>query len=427
MAARLQWLILQRNLRARAATHLLMAACLALAGCATEQCPPGTIQSDQICRQAPPKDEALPVQGKPRAPVKSCDDPEGCLDGGTSKPMASAKKRDGTACEADEDCQSGHCTGSVCCSSGDCCSEATDCPRKYTIAPSCDSPESCQGERSIPVCNDSVCESMRVEDDSACDHSIIATKCGDQPDITCTGATDQARPERCAPASTASSKPASDDAASMPMSGMSGGDSEKADPDAKPAPMPMPAPMPTPTPTPMPEEMKRAAGESCTQASQCATGFCGSGICCSSGRCCKSDADCRGLPTCDTTTCLGYNNDGMCVDHSCRPAPPTPNNAICARRMAHSCGGNVDVLCGGDGVAPPECKTSCGGGHSDCKPRYACGYDQKCHIGCRSSADCGPNRVCNAITCEPACKADGGCADPDKVCNGGGFCVSATP
>ncbi len=102
---------------------------------------------------------------------------------------------DGADCTVPDDCLSDHCQNGFCCAAGDCCAAAADCPETYAAAALCDEPATCQGTRSDAVCNAaSNCESLTVDDDSACDSALVVSECGLYPTVTCSGAADQTPP-----------------------------------------------------------------------------------------------------------------------------------------------------------------------------------------------------------------------------------------
>lgn len=62
----------------------------------------------------------------------------------------------------------------------------------------CVAPGLCQGVRGEPVCSGGSCSTIAVDDDSACDSSVVADNCGLFVSVVCTGAADQPGPPPCA-------------------------------------------------------------------------------------------------------------------------------------------------------------------------------------------------------------------------------------
>jgi hypothetical protein len=101
---------------------------------------------------------------------------------------------DGAACavEGDVSCKSGHCDRGLCCREGSCCATAADCPDSYRSAAACtvNGPTTdCQGTRRDATCQDSVCGSMTVPDDSGC--NALARDCGAFDAVVCGAGSDQ--------------------------------------------------------------------------------------------------------------------------------------------------------------------------------------------------------------------------------------------
>ena len=215
---------------------------------------------------------------------------------------------------------------------------------------------------------------------------------------------------------------------------------------------------------------KRARGQSCTNANQCATNRCVDSVCCEStcdGMCrsCASgtcepirsaeEAQCQGTHWCDATgecrmvagsACSGTCPGGfVCVDGTCRT--PLPLGAAC----------EVDAACASnqcaDGVC---CESACLGPCRKCRADGRCEYlptgseeagdcpaqDQVCGPGgecigtngtvCESSADCASGFCVDGVCCDSACDgvceqcASGTCEGvvgaPDETCVAPSIC-----
>lgn len=95
----------------------------------------------------------------------------------------------GDACDEPSDCSVGlQCNNGFCCAGGECCSTASDCPfATYGVAPFCQIPGQCSGQRFDPQCTAAnICSlnPVPVADDSGCD-GTLANNCGAFPDIVC--------------------------------------------------------------------------------------------------------------------------------------------------------------------------------------------------------------------------------------------------
>ena len=97
----------------------------------------------------------------------------------------------GQVCFFAEQCLSNYCGNGFCCASGDCCSVNGDCSA-LAQPPTCDDSASCQGSLVDGVCSGVFqCGQQIVNDDSACDTTIMSQDCGPYPPIYCSGAVDQ--------------------------------------------------------------------------------------------------------------------------------------------------------------------------------------------------------------------------------------------
>lgn len=138
-------------------------------------------------------------QSQPRCPV-SCDGDDACdpgahCEGGECVPNAVS----GTPCQSQSECASGNCVAGFCCDTDNCCTVDTDCDAaKYSKAVTCDAKETCQGSSGIAVCQNGRCGTKRVEDDSACNESVVANECSGGAKVYCRGGREQSTPPACA-------------------------------------------------------------------------------------------------------------------------------------------------------------------------------------------------------------------------------------
>jgi hypothetical protein len=280
----------------------------------------------------------------------------------------------GSPCTEDRECRSGHCGNGFCCASGDCCAVLADCPALYSAQPTCDDPATCQGTRVDAACHNHRCEAIVVDDDSACDTSVIADECGLFVAVRCTGASQQLPPvcpETC---------------------------SRHADCD--------PGAHCDEVCVPNLED-----GSLCDEREQCISGHCGNGFCCSDGDCCVVPDDCpddfRRASVCDDAgTCQGTRIDATCEEFVCGSEVVSDDSGCGLGVLALQCGLFGDVYCSGSEIqTPPTCPT-----------------------GCESDADCAEGAHCDGVVCV-ANFVDGAACDEGRQCRSGhcqnGFCCSA--
>ncbi len=401
----------------------------------------------------------------------------------------------------DLDCLSGHCRNGYCCNPGplglnDCCpggewpvppngsdpnlikqdpnwlSAQAVCPAQYKEAPVCDpDPEpdqgdfvnACQGHRYDANCVDHVCTKTYVDDDVACDASVMSNRCGLfiseycgddgpyppgaqtapncltsclQPGSSCTQHSQCGQSARC-------------------VNGKCENDS-LCDPNAH--------------CDVDPQNSQNsvciadlADGAQCDENSDCVSGHCQNGYCCQAGDCCPTNDPAGALkcpasytvsPSCNqSSTCDGERKDPVCVNYMCGQIT-VQDDCACGGLMAFNCGLYVPQFCASapnppDPDAPPgactqspfpmpandpnknawespkpECPTSCLIQNSSCTKHSDCPYG-----GCNLAAGkCEDDRMClDVANCDPdsenpsnsICKADlpyGYPCDEDRDC-----------
>lgn len=177
---------------------------------------------------------------------------------------------------------------------------------------------------------------------------------------------------------------------------------------------------------------KRAAGQLCTSASQCGSGFCSPDGRCCDGACTGSCEACNGLNT------VGGAPAGTCaaIQFGGRPAA---GHTDCAGDAVGACAGACDgvqaVTCSYPTV---ECRglsctagtqtnaASCSAGSCPavvtvpCVP-YVCG-PAACLTACSTAADCAANRYCDGSSQCVAKQGDGATCTADDQC-GNGHCA----
>ena len=80
------------------------------------------------------------------------------------------------------------------CEEEDCCDSPSDCEDRFGQDPVCINPAACQGTRMDAPCIDNTCGSQSVDDDSACDGSVVALDCAPYAAVYCNGNIDQMAP-----------------------------------------------------------------------------------------------------------------------------------------------------------------------------------------------------------------------------------------
>ncbi|MBK7155104.1 MAG: putative metal-binding motif-containing protein [Sandaracinaceae bacterium] len=288
----------------------------------------------------------------------------------------------GTSCDEDSDCAGAHCQNGFCCASGDCCAVAANCPASYGAASTCNTAATCQGTRSDATCNASFqCATQTgVADDTGCGVLAIANTCGFFPSVTCNASADQV-PPMC---TTGCFSDADCD-------GNAHCDAGACLPDL-------------------------SDGNSCDEASDCLSSYCGNGFCCSGGDCCASAGNCPASyaspATCaDPATCQGTRANAVCTGNVCGTQANVPDDSACnAGVEASDCGPYPSRYCNGlaSQVAP-----LCGG---SCSGNGQCDVDAHCSGGlCVPDLPNGGN-----------CALTGAVACQSGLCNNGFCCTSGT-
>ena len=185
---------------------------------------------------------------------------------------------------------------------------------------------------------------------------------------------------------------------------------------------------------------KLKAGQACTAASQCVSGFCADGVCC--------NAACAGA--CEA--CAETSSKGTCVAVS---GAPRTGRAACTG-AGTTCGGSCDgtnrASCGYPGATTSCRSASCTSGTAtlaaSCTGAGACPAAQTvncapntcsgtaCAGGCSSTQPCAGSNYCSGGTCVPKKGNGGACggatectsgACVDGVCCSVAACASARP
>ena len=322
------------------------------------------------------KDQTAPIC------AETCASDVECLEGFHCDGTCQLDVGDGGPCDEDSDCSSEHCQGDFCCVDGDCCAAASDCPEGYSAPPICEDAVTCQGSRVDATCDDAMCGSAGVDDDSACDAGVEAQGCGPFVAVYCAGGEGQAPPQcplTCAVDAQCDAAAHCDGTCVVDV------------PD----------------------------GGGCDEASDCLSGHCEGGLCCApGGDCCNAPADCPegygAAATCDfKATCQGTKDKAICVGHVCATQPDVADDSACTTAVeAKGCGPFPAVYCAG-GVAQDEplCADGCGG-HGDCDVAAWCD-GAVCQPDLPDGGSCGEDAQCVSGHCQ------------NGFCCGGGDCCAA--
>ena len=303
---------------------------------------------------------------------------------------------DGDVCNEDSDCMSGHCANGSCCQFGTCCQAADDCPASFSAAAHCVSPASCQGNRTVAVCEGNQCGSVVLEDDSGCTVDTVALTCGNYADMNCAGGPDQPAPA-CSPGCDAD---------------------EQCDPGTHCDDVCI---------------VDLADGEPCDEDGDCDSGHCGNGFCCAKGDCCDTLVDCPPqytvVPVCTAVAeCQGQRLDATCNASVCASEAVQDDSACADGMLADGCGAYPAVFCTGSmDQSAPSCAQWCvtdedcdEGAHCDgiCVGNLPagsyCNEDSDCLTGHCDHGICCSNGDCclTAAACPSQYKAYASCDEP---------------
>lgn len=133
-------------------------------------------------------------QSEPLCP-SWCFDNDQCQSGFHCDQVCVLDLANGSPCDEESDCLSGHCQNSFCCDTGDCCGQAIDCNTLIWAEPSaCSDPSNCQGFRRDALCVGARCtKSDPIADDSGC-LLAIADTCDAYTNVVCSANIVQIKP-----------------------------------------------------------------------------------------------------------------------------------------------------------------------------------------------------------------------------------------
>ncbi len=299
----------------------------------------------------------------------------------------------GEECGESDECISNYCANGYCCDGpGDCCAIGANCPLSYTSAPQCDDIATCAGHRVDATCDNFICGSAQVDDDSGCEGEH-AHECGCYLPLICTDDVEQPLP-------------------TCPVDCVDEVNDAECDAECHCDPVGCEADYPD--------------GEACDEDSDCISSYCAdNGFCCTligdESSCCSTADDCpdEGFvvpPTCDNwTECQGHRDDKGCANSICVADTIEDDTACDASQEANDCGWYLGIYCDGtlDQLAP-SCPTDC-----------LDNLDQDDDTQCDPDAHC--DTICledlpNGEACDEAsdCVSDwcnnGYCCDPGGVC-----------
>jgi hypothetical protein len=405
------------------------------------------IASDTVFRTYSSPGSCDPISGDCAYPVTDtpcagctvnclqCDEHADCAPNGYCNAANECTQRvaDGGACGGigNEACVSRYCDGTLCCDHGDCCNNPGNCAATYTTPSVCLDPSpatQCQGQRRDRACNEHVCGSQAIDDDSGCDgiahacaDNLAPVVCGSESsqnlpvclsacgsDVDCAAGFRCDAPTCVLPAGTgapcsgsgqgtcddglkcergvccAAGGPACCDDAGDCAGGLRCNEATAAclvtcnDYDSSACADSGDYCLDD---TCVP---KLDDGSDCVSAGACDSGYCANGHCCQSGDCCRVAGDCPSsysLPSsCDvtgpSTTCQGTSSDATCVGSICGTTAVGDDSG---------CTGEVR-LCP-DHFAPTVCTA---------EPAQAVAG---CATVCDDSGDCAAGFICVAPAC----------------------------
>jgi hypothetical protein len=254
----------------------------------------------------------------------------------------------GGDCMLDNECADNHCSNSVCCLTGDCCKTPETCDAAvYSSAATCDDPTMCQGTHGLPACEASQCATAQVEDDSACDRTVMANMCADGNPVLCRGGVEQGPPPPCATGTCGDffSAPTCNEEAFCWE-----GDCIPDQPN----------------------------GEGCTGPESCQSAHCQNNVCCSDGDCCENDSQCPSVKTCgEPSMCQGARQDRTCdveAGTCVKLGEPAEDDSGCAALPTGlDCGLNFAAPCtDAESQNPPVAPSGC----IPCTTTYVCAPGQ---------------------------------------------------
>ena len=287
----------------------------------------------------------------------------------------------GSACELDGDCLSGHCGDGICCAAGECCVTAVDCSDECSANVQCGSNNQCFSTKlgcgiadtnGLDTCSgDSLCDGA-----GSC---VNVTTCAEQSVLfgasggyTCTTG---AVTENCF--------------ADCTSSAQCGVGTQCVD-----------------------GECLAPSGGTCTGDGDCVTGHCSNGVCCASGECCTENSDCdvpcqsgevcnTDLYQCEsgsTWADCGWQETGCTDGNRCDGA------GSCVAVTDYCTGNGEDTYSCSDGQVIRDCR---------CNSNTDCDLDD---IFCNGTYLCGVGGICRYDTPVDACPAASACYT-DVTCN----------
>jgi subtilisin-like proprotein convertase family protein len=272
----------------------------------------------------------------------------------------------------------GHCQNGFCCDYGDCCANNTDCPFQsppsaYWAAPSCDDAGNCQGHRMDASCDNSICGSVSVDDDTACDTSVLSDDCNYYLPVYCNGELVQPLTGTACPTTCLVEGVERDDLCDP---------DGHCDPD--PAMLTNSVCM-----SDLPND------QYCDEASDCVSSYCQLHYCCDEGLCCKGCRVTNALTNLGMGSVSGTGDEIQAVSSWGQPSPVGRLEATAGNRpvdLGFLTGTVIPVYCYDLTRNVTETDTDCGGGTCN-----KCANGQACAIGSR---DCVSGNCANGA-CVP--------------------------
>ncbi len=361
-----------------------------------------------------------------------CNEGYACVDTACAVRMANGE----VGCDANLDCESGHCdpSSAICCESGSCCIRDGDCGRyacdatSFSCLTSCADMDGADSDARCSAAADNHCDNGWCYDDLAngevwCDEDsdCRSDHCDLLKGICCEGDACCVSDDDCGGMACLV-----DDGYVCAPSCAEGGE----DSDALCA-----AGFACVDGGCVSGTLRN--GDACETDLECASGHCDNGYCCASGECCASAEDCTADRLCDTASCLGSKqcryyplacaSFDLTEGETCTGDQRCDGNGGCVALSACEGGYIGDTFECAPGSVTYDCKATCAD-DGDCVESYHCVQDACVPDLLSGESQCDANTDCASGNCNEAtgvCCDDGYCCDDNSQC--GDFLLICDP